>query len=73
MKVKTVIEILSKYDENDDLIIDWVDKEIMDIYTDEAWKEICDYCYEVDFGLDNDWLSEIIRDIVDRLKGKGVA
>ena len=70
MKVKTIIETLSEYDLEEELIIDWIDKDRANIHFDEAWEEICEHCFEVDFGLNDDWLGEIIQDTLDRMKGK---
>ena len=64
MKVKNVIELLSKaYDENADLMIDWVDKEQMngdDEMTDEIWSLSVARIEASESMIDLDYVQDVI-------------
>ena len=72
MKVKNVIEVLRKaYDENADLMIDWVDKEQMNgdgEMTDEIWSLSVSRIEASDSMIDLDYVVGVINKVQRDLK-----
>ena len=75
MKVKQVIKLLeATYEPDDELMIDWVDKEQFDEYSNGEWKSISLETWSIAVGMiesasagmvDMDYVRDIVNDATE--------